>query len=209
MPRVQIGYRHLSDRRLAVRMEAASVLASVPPGLLAAEQRTKLDEVLAEYRTVQLLNANRPEAHLNLGALHAARGELEAALERYRVALTLLPSFGPAWVNLADAHRAQGHEAEAERKLRAALEQVTEPADVHLALGLTLVRRQRHAEALDQFRLAVESDPEEPYYRYVRAVALQSAGETETARNVLNEAHERFPGHPDIAALRRSLQNGR
>ncbi len=208
MPRMQIGYRHLSDPRLAVRIEATSALASVPPGLVGPEQRTKLDEALAEYRAVQLLNADRPEAHLNLGALSAARGDYDAAIREYRVALEKLPSFEPAWVNLADVYRAQGHEVEAERKLRAAIETVPEPADAHLALGLSLVRRQRHAEALDQFRLAAEIRPEEPYYRYILAIALNSSGETEAAKEVLVAAWSRFPGHPEIAALLRQLQNG-
>ena len=111
-------------------------------------------------------------------------------------------------MNLADVYRAQGHEVEAERKLRAAIETVPEPADAHLALGLSLVRRQRHAEALDQFRLAAEIRPEEPYYRYILAIALNSSGETEAAKEVLVAARSRFPGHPEIAALLRQLQNG-
>ncbi|MGH2570562.1 MAG: multiheme c-type cytochrome, partial [bacterium] len=124
MPRMQIGWRHLESPHLALRMEAASVLASVPPGLFAPEQRTKLDAALEEYRAAQLLNADRAEAHLNLGALHASRGEYDEAIREYRTALVKLPAFEPAWVNLADAWRALGHEAKAESTLLAALETV-------------------------------------------------------------------------------------
>jgi tetratricopeptide (TPR) repeat protein/ssDNA-binding Zn-finger/Zn-ribbon topoisomerase 1 len=208
MPRMQIGYRHLSDPVRSVRLEAASTLASVPPGLLPEEQRTKLDEVLEEYRAVQELNADRAEAHLNLGSLHARRGELDEAIREYRIALEIMPSFGPAWVNLADVYRQRGHEAEAERKLRAALEAVPEPADIHLALGLSLVRRGRRAEALAQFEMAAQLQPDEPYYQYVLSVALHSSGDGEAAKQILTGAHDRFPGHPDIAAFLAQLQNG-
>jgi len=206
LPRMQIGERHLSDPLLVVRMEAASALASVPPGLLAPEQRAKLEKALGEYRASQIVNADRAEAHLNLGALHARLGEQEDAIREYRIALEKMPSFEPAWVNLADAYRSLGHEAEAEKKLRAALETVPEPADVRLALGLTLVRRQRPDEALEEFRQAVEIRPDEPYYRYVLGIALRSAGRTEEAEEVLTTARDRFPGHPDIAALLREMR---
>jgi tetratricopeptide (TPR) repeat protein len=206
MPRMQIGWRHLDSPHLALRMEAASVLASVPAGLLSPEQRTKLDSALEEYRAVQLLNADRAEAHLNLGALHASRGEYDEAIREYRTALEKLPTFEPAWVNLADVWRALGHEAKAESTLLAAIETVPEPAESHLALGLSLVRLQRHGAALEHFRAAAELRPDEPHYRYVRAVALHSTGDEKGAEAVLREALARFPGHPDLAAFLGQLQ---
>jgi predicted CXXCH cytochrome family protein len=206
MPRMQIGWRHLDSRELALRMEAAGALASVPAGLLSPEQRAKLDGALEEYRAAQRLNADRADAHLNLGALHASRGEYDAAIREYRTALEKLPQFEPAWVNLADVWRAQGHEARAESTLLAAIETVPEPAEAQLALGLSLVRLKRHGEALDHFRAAAELRPDEPHYRYVLAVALHSGGDAKAAESVLREAHERFPGHPDLAALLRQLQ---
>jgi predicted CXXCH cytochrome family protein len=206
MPRMQIGWRHLDSPHLALRMEATGALGSVPPGLLAPEQRAKLDAALEEYRAAQLCNADRADAHLNLGALHASRGEYDAAVQEYRTALEKLPAFEPAWVNLADAWRAQGHEAKAEQTLRAALETVPEPAETHLALGLSLVRLKRHGEALDHFRAAMELRPDEPHYRYVLAVALHSTGDAKGAETVLREALERFPGHPDLAVLLGELQ---
>jgi hypothetical protein len=44
-----------------------------------------------------------------------------------------------------------------------------------------------------------------PRYTYVYAIALQDAGQTEKALELLREGHERFPGHPDFLTALVSL----
>jgi Tfp pilus assembly protein PilF len=60
----------------------------------------------------------------------------------------------PGYVKLADLYRAQGREKEAENLLRRAASVRPRNADVHHALGLSLVRQQRTDEGIEELRLA-------------------------------------------------------
>ncbi|MEE8524461.1 MAG: tetratricopeptide repeat protein [Thermoanaerobaculia bacterium] len=192
--RLELAAPSLGDPVRTVRLEAARVLAPVPAELLSAEQAAHLEAVLAEYEDAQLANADRPEAHLNLGVLYAQTGELERAESAYLRALELAPWPAPAYVNLADLYRQQGREADGERTLRQGLAVAPGDGDLHHALGLLLVRTGHLAAALASLEKAAELRPEEPSYDYVFGVALQSSGDPDRALEVLRRAHERHPG---------------
>ena len=87
--RLQLAYPLLSDPVLSVRVEAARILAAVPDRLLREDQRPVFHAALDEYVGAQLAIAERPEAHLNLGALYAQRGEAVEAERAYLRALEL------------------------------------------------------------------------------------------------------------------------
>ena len=63
---------------------------------------------------------------------------------------------------------------------------------------MTLVRRQRLAEALEPLRRAAELAPAVARYAYVLGVGVHSAGDVEGALRVLDAAHGRFPADRDI-----------
>jgi Flp pilus assembly protein TadD len=192
----------LRDPSRAVRLTAAPLLAGAPSRQLDDATRNALADALAEYRAAQLASADRPEAQVNLGLLHARFGELEQARAAYQRALALAPWFVPASINLADLERSAGREAEAEALLRRALTYAPEQASLHHSLGLSLVRQQRLEEALGSLARAAELEPETPRYAYVHGVALHSTGQGERALAVLGSAHER---HPTDAALLSAL----
>jgi len=96
-------------------------------------------------------------------------------------------------VNLADLYRMEGRDAEAEATLRAALARTTDPAPLHHALGLALVRQKRMAQAMAELEAAARLAPENPRFAYVYAVALRSAGEEAATRAVVAEALARHP----------------
>jgi Flp pilus assembly protein TadD len=76
--------------------------------------------------------------------------------------------------------------------------EVTGNGDVHHALGLSLVRQKRMAEALKALEQAVRLSPGNARYVYVYAVALNSTDNTAKAIMVLQGAHNRFPNNTDI-----------
>ena len=184
--RYRIVYRMLEDSTKLVRTEAARALASVPRELM--PQSSLLENVTIEYLGSQLLNADRPEAYLNAGLLHADRGDFAGAVAALEIALRLDPGFVPAYVNLADLMRAQGLEIEGERLLRVGIARGDDPGAVRHALGLSLIRQRRSEEALDELRLATEADPLNARFAYVYAVALQSTGQVELAVAVLEQS---------------------
>lgn len=189
--RVQLAWPLLSDPARTVRLEAARILAPVMGqgigGLLQEQLTTALEEAVA----AELVNADRPEAHLNLGLLASAAGEPRVAEEAYRTALRLDERFTPARANLADLLRALGRESEAEAELETGLALDPESADLHYALGLARVRANRLEAAIESLARAAELAPEHVRYAYVYAVALDSAGRTVEALAVLEGAQAR------------------
>jgi Flp pilus assembly protein TadD len=188
----------LRDAIRAVRIEAARILVPLDTARLSAEQRAALDLALAEYRQAQELNADRPEAHLNLGVLQARLGKPLEAERAYRTALRINPSFAPTYVNLADLYRAQNRDEAGEKILRQGLAVAPNDAALHHALGLLLVRRGRQSEALEALGRAAAIRPDIPRYGYVFGVALHSARQSTRALEVLTQAHEQHPGAPEI-----------
>ena len=183
----------LTDPVRAVRVQATSLLASVPAAGLSADDRRRFDSAAREYVEVQRFNADRPEGRVTLGAFFAQRGEPGMAEAEYRAAITLAPRSIPAYVNLADLYRGLGRDKEGETILRKAL--AIEPANaaVHHALGLLLVREHRLPEATAMLAKAAEIDPQQAHYAYVYAIALNSAGQRHEARAVLEASHARHP----------------
>src|SRR5262249_38877133 len=93
--RVRLATPGLRDPIPAGPLAAAHALAGVPSQALSAEQQADYDRALAELTTAERVNADRPEAHLNLANLYARlgrSGEAEAALQ---TALRLDPHFVP------------------------------------------------------------------------------------------------------------------
>jgi Flp pilus assembly protein TadD len=188
----------LLDTRRAVRIEAARALAPLREQMSGARQRHALDRALEEYRSAQLINADRPESHVNLGIMHTRLGSLHAAEREYEEAIRIGPFFVPAYVNLAELYRMEDREGDGERVLRKGLEQVPDSAALHHALGLLLVRQQQANDALEALGRATEFGPETPRYAYVYGVALYSAGESRHALDVLARGHQAHPGDPDL-----------
>ncbi|HEY1434077.1 MAG TPA: tetratricopeptide repeat protein [Thermoanaerobaculia bacterium] len=188
----------LRDPVLAVRIEAARVLAPSPREALGPADRAALDGALAEFVASQAVDADRGEAHARLGALYTDLGEPRMAESEYRTALALSPDLATATANLADLYRAQGREGDAEGALRAGLAAAPRDPGLHHALGLALVRMKRMPEALKEFEQAAALPPENARYAYVYGVALESSGQMARALGVLQAAHARHPGNREI-----------
>ena len=190
--------RHLlNDGLLAVRSEAAPLLA---PALndLPQQDRAALQKGIAEYLRVQGFNADRPEAHTNIGNLHAAVGEHGLAETAFKTALELNPNWVPALVNLADLHRLAGRDGEGGALLQRAYEAAADAPEVLLAKAFWLVRQGRGAKALPLLAEAHRLAPNNPRYAYAYAVALHSAGQAERALTVLDSVLSQRPDNRQL-----------
>ena len=196
--RLRMASPLLADSIRTVRIEAARVLAPLPAHSVTATQRSQIDRGIEEYIAAERFNADRPEAHLNLGLLYAARGRFDEAEAAYQTALRLDPASVQAYVNLSDVYRVQGRDADGERVLREALDVAPEVAEVHHALGLLLVRRQQLPEAVAALRQAATLLPENARFSYVYGVALHSTGDTDGALRVLAQTATRHPYNRDV-----------
>ena len=215
--RVTLAAPLLHDPLLAVRAEAARLLAAAPGGALSQTDVTALDAALAEYRVTQEVDADRPESRVNLGNLALERGDAATAEKEYRSAIRLDPTFTPAQVNLADVLRATGRDEEAASVLRAAIARTTSDgtprdaseATLHHALGLALVRLGRQDEAMVELERAVEAAPDEPRYAYVLGVALHSRGLGDQAVALLERAHRRWPADAEVLSALAAIERER
>jgi predicted CXXCH cytochrome family protein len=195
----------LSDPVRAVRIEAARALAGTDLPTLMPEQQTALVKATAELVAAEKVDADRPEAHLNLGLLDLRRRQLTEAEREYRTALRLDPNFVPALVNLADLDRARGMDDEGAELLKKAMASEPDNADVRYALGLYLVRKHDYPGALHLLRRAHELMPDNPRYAYVYAVALNSSGAAKGALALLEEAHQQHPADRNILTALASI----
>jgi predicted CXXCH cytochrome family protein len=188
----------LDDPVRAVRVEAARALAGTAPQAMSAEQRGALSAANTELVAAELVDAERPEAHLNLGLLDTRRAQPTDAEAEYRTALRLDPNFVPALMNLADLDRMRGMDGQGADLLRKALSIEPKSPDVTHALGLLLVRQHNYAAALPLLRQAAELAPDNVRYLYVYAIALNSTGAPEQGRALLERIHQQHPADPEV-----------
>jgi tetratricopeptide (TPR) repeat protein len=196
--RIQLALGLIDDPSRIVRIKAARVLAIMPDQGGNTAWRAQLDKVFAEYVASQRANADRPEAHLNLGLYYIERRDPKQAEAEYRAALALQSDFIPADVNLADLYRSSGRDADAEKVLTGGLQLVPGNADLLHALGLLRVRQKRLGEALPLLEAAAHADPNNPRYAYVYGVALHDSSQGRQGMAVLQRALVRFPGNPEL-----------
>jgi len=194
---VQAAAPLLSDPVRAVRIETARVLAGVDLRSLTQEQQTAFAAATLELFEAEMIDAERPEAHLNLGLIETKLRHPVEAEDHYRTALRLDPNFAPALVNLADLDRIRGQNQESTELLRKAMAIDPDDADIRHALGLALVRQHNYAEALPELRRAAELAPGNARYAYVYAVALNSTGSPAQAMELLENTHKRHPADRD------------
>ncbi|MGO9528638.1 MAG: tetratricopeptide repeat protein, partial [Verrucomicrobiia bacterium] len=181
--------------------------AGLPAGNLPADVAAAFSRATDEYISALQLNADRPEAHLNLGLLYARENHFDKAEAELKTALSLDPGFTPAAVNLADLYRAQNRDQEGERVLKEAISRSPNDASLEHALGLLMVRQKRGAQGLDLLGAAARSDPGNARYVYVYAVALNGAGQTHAAIETLERSIKAHPYDRDsLAALANFLE---
>jgi Tfp pilus assembly protein PilF len=198
----------LSDSARTVRIDAARALATVPEASLAPAQASAIGRGVAEWRASQLVDADRAEAHLNLGALAAETGDTATAEAEYRKAIALAPGLPASYVNLADLYRQLGRDGDADETLKRGLAITPDSADLHHALGLLRVRQKRLPEACGELARATALRPGSARYAFVYGVALEAAGRAPESLAVLKRALARHTGDPEIlsALLSSSLK---
>ena len=188
----------ISDPIKSVRMEVAGQLMDFPLAQLPPKYAQELSTLMEEYLEIQELNADMPEAQLNLGNYYTATGDGLKAEKAYRHAIKLSPAFTPALLNLADLYRASGLETQAASLLRKAVSMAPDDPSARHALGLLLVRQKNLDEAVKFLGNAAELDPTNVRYAYVYAVALYESGQHDQAISVLEAALEKQPGNQEI-----------
>ncbi|MEE9142370.1 MAG: HEAT repeat domain-containing protein, partial [Gammaproteobacteria bacterium] len=111
----------LDDPVRGVRIEAARLLAGIPPGDLERPMLDTIERVMNEYIEAERFNTDHPSGWLNLGNFYTARQDYDEAGTAFDNALKLDPTFVPAYVNRAEMERRRGNEGAVEEILLAGL----------------------------------------------------------------------------------------
>jgi tetratricopeptide (TPR) repeat protein len=200
--RIPIAFALLDDPVLAVRLEAARVLAPVDTATLNDAQKQKLGAGIEAYINAQLVNAERAESHLNIALVQMQRGQPDAAEQSYRTAIRVNPRFAQAYVNLADLYRETGRDSLGIDALHEAIDAGVNHGVIHYALGLAQVRAGKTAEAIRSLEKSVELSPDDPRFGYTLGIALNSTGQPQRALQTLADNHTRHPDdQPTLYAL--------
>lgn len=194
----------LDDPVRAVRIKTADALAGVQAAMLPATTASALKQASKEYVAARKLNAERPEAHLNLATFYRRQHDFARAESELQTALKLDPSFGPAAVNLADLYRSRGEDDKAQAVLNRTLAHAPDDPALLFSLALLKVRQHNRGEALTLLAKAVAAAPDNVRYSYVYAIALYDTGKTHAAIHTLEAALE---DHPDNRNLLSALVN--
>lgn len=197
-PRLAAVAPLLTDPIHAVRLEAARVLASVPPALFDTTQRQAFETALTEFKAAQRTMADTPGAHLNLGVLHTSLGQPDVAEQAYRTAIKLDPFFLPARFNLVHLYNQTGRNANAEQVLRDGITRVPTEGELYYSLGLLLAESQRLDEAASTLAKATTLLPNRPRVRYNYALVLQHLNRPADAEAAMRAAHQLDTRDPDI-----------
>ena len=161
----------LSDDVLAVRTEAAAVLAPLWLNL-SEQQQTKLQPALDDYLKIQDFNSDRGFAHTNRGNILAHMGRYSEAEAAYDQSIRIEPSYSTAYVNKAELYRRQGDENKNIATLKQGIKAQPDGGDLYYSLGLSMIRSKNRSAASDYLKKATEVEPQNSNYFYVYALSL-------------------------------------
>ena len=199
--RVEVVRPLLRDDARTVRVEAVATLLGSDARSWRKTDQNALRSATVEYLEARSFNTDRGEGLVDLSHVAALSGDFKHAEDNLREALEIDPTFTAAYVNLADLYRSQRRDEDAEAVLRRGLARAADEASVEFALGLTLVRLQRHDEAIAHVKRAYEMRPETIRFGYVYAVAQFDGGKREAALRTLAQLHTRYPANRDVLRL--------
>ncbi|MGM8228655.1 multiheme c-type cytochrome [Cellvibrio sp. ARAG 10.3] len=186
------------DKTKVVRLEVARLLADINIQEVNKDIQLQLSTLFAEYIKAQQVNADTPEAQMNLGIFYARQQNITAAKAAYELAIKLSPLLANAYLNLADIYRTQGSEDATQKILQAGIAKNPTHATLHYALGLSLIRKKNYIAAEEALRRATELDNTNLSYLQAYALTLEQLQRRSEAIKVLIEAPEQRPDNLNL-----------
>ncbi len=119
------------------------------------------DKAILEYQTaLELAHGNYPEAQLNLGLVHATKGDYTAALAAYQNALKARRQYPEAWFNSGIAYLRMKDDKNAESAFISAVRLRPDYEQAWFNLAVLYGNTDRDQEAIDAYRKALNIRPD-------------------------------------------------
>ncbi|MDO7873724.1 tetratricopeptide repeat protein [Hymenobacter sp. ASUV-10] len=130
--------------------------------------------------------------------LRLAAGQPSAALRDVSAAIDIDDNDGQLYFLKARALRALGRLPEALAAARQAASHGFTAPELPLLVGETHLAARNYAAALDNFDRTLRLDPDQPAALFYKGLAYAATGDTSTAVQYLEDAHNREPRQPEI-----------
>jgi len=140
-------------------------------------QNNEIDEGIRTYQAALIIAPDDPEVHYNLGTAYAAKGAIGEAVTHFQEAIKYYT------VALEDAGLSRYR-----WKIKARLEKA------YVDLGSACLLQGNVSEALNNYLLALQSNPGNAFAHHNLGVLYFRKGMPDAARLHLNKAHEIDPG---------------
>lgn len=157
------GLAHLSLRQGWTVGLATLLFVVASSGSLVRTQAWRDPETT--YRAILPRTADRALAHVNLGTLYLARGEIQEAITEFETVLREDPNHAIALNNLGVARVRQGRAEEALALYRQALQQRPSYAEAWNNIGVLMEDQGKWGEARAAYQKALALDPRLPQAR--------------------------------------------
>ncbi len=174
----------------------------------------KKDEAVAIYQKILTMNPKFLEMYNNLGALYSEMGKYAEAEKCYKQAIERDPNYGYAYFNLSRLYEQMGKKEEAKAMYERAFEvyprlrlelggqasdginkEPVSPAAVHTSAGIKFIMNNQPQEATEEFKKAVELDPQNSNAYTNLGNSYNAAGKTKEALEAYNKAIDINPGN--------------
>ncbi|HEU0210102.1 MAG TPA: tetratricopeptide repeat protein [Candidatus Udaeobacter sp.] len=150
------------------------------------------------WRYVLAIAPDNFVAHVNLGLVLDAKGQVDAAIAEYEKAERIQPGYAEEHNDLGNALCRAGRVTEAIAQYEKALELVPGLPQIHNNLGTALAQNGQTTEAIAQFRKVIEINPNFAGAHGNLGYALAIEGKLDEALSELQKAAELKPDSTDI-----------
>lgn len=178
----------LFDKVLAVRSEAARILAPLWQQLTQAQQK-QLQGALNDYLNIQSFNADRGFSHVNKGNILRHQGQLKAAEQSYLDSIRIEPLYARAYIYLSAIYRLQKKEQRVISILKQGIAAKPDEGELFYQLALAYIRQQQRAKAISNFKKASLVSPKNANFYYVYGISIQDI-EPDKAQQVISKAYK-------------------
>jgi tetratricopeptide (TPR) repeat protein len=168
-------------------------------------EQGRVDAALAEWGAAVRENPRAAEAHVEIGLIRYAQGDVAGAITSLRRALEIDPSTHEVRNNLGSMLVASGRVEEGLAELRDSVDAMPDNADARFNLAMALQTGGRPVEAMETLRAVLAVDPNHVRAQFDLAVLLARSGRLEEAepllRAVIAAEPTRRAAHANLAGV--------
>jgi len=211
------GYAEWADIMLnEERPEQASVLVQKALSLDAGSVEARIlamlhadlgqhEEAIRYWKKAIEAKPHSARNYKNLGASYGVLGEYEQAIRYLQKAVELAPEDVSVHYNMGLAHSLSGQHEQAIEYLSRAIDLQPDYARAYKYLGISFRALGEHARAIDCWQRAIELGLDDAGVYISIAQVYGRLGQIEEAGRWLEKVAARYPDHPQVAEIRRTL----